>query len=210
MTTSSDADIQNKWVSPAGPVRRLSARMIDAVIVGLLCYLPGTRGPGLPEYVIGYFGFIFGLGIRTNDLWGVSRASLAEFAGRAGLVLGCLLYFTLCEARGQTPGKRMVGVRVVRADGERWVEHSQALVRSLSFVLTSIPLGLGQLAILWDPQRRSWSDRLAGTRVVCVPWAGKVESLARPLLVTMAVTAFFSIGIPFAVLVAPLHVILDL
>lgn len=55
MTISSAADIQNKWLSPAGPGRCLSARMIDAVIVGLLCYLPGTRGSGLPEYVIGYF-----------------------------------------------------------------------------------------------------------------------------------------------------------
>ena len=161
---------------------------------GLLCYLPGTRGPGLPEYVIGYFGFIFGLGIRTNDLWGVSRASLAEFAGRAGIVLGYLLYFTLCEARGQTPGKRMVEVRVVRADRGRWLEHRQALVRSLSFVLTLIPLGVGQLAILWDPQRRrphGQAPRPAGG-----DHQAPQPPQSSPLLITAALDAGAPAGCP--------------
>jgi uncharacterized RDD family membrane protein YckC len=151
------------------------------MILGLLCYLPGTRGPDLPEYVIGYVGFIFNLGIRTSELWGLDRASLSELAGRGGFLLGCLLYLTLCEARGQTLGKRMFGVRVVKADGGRFVTYPQALVRVLSFVLTSIPLGVGQVAMLWDQQRRSWSDHIAGTRVVRVPWAGSERSLARPV-----------------------------
>ncbi len=201
---------RSPWLSPAGFGRRVVARGIDVLILGLLCYIPGTIGPSLPEYVIGYVGFVFRLGLRTSELWGLDRASLSELAGKGGFVLACLLYFTLCEARGQTLGKRMLGVRVVSATGERHVTCMQALVRSLSFVATSIPCGIGQLAILWDPQKRSWSDRLAGTRVVRVPWAGKVGSLARPVVATLAVTAFFSLGVPFAVLVAPLDVILDL
>jgi uncharacterized RDD family membrane protein YckC len=201
---------RNERLTPGGLGRRLGARIADGLFLALVCYLPATRGPGLPEYVIGYVGAMVGLGIRTSDLWGLDRRSLSRFAGGAAFVLGCLAYFTLCEARGQTLGKRMFGVRVIRADGGRFVTHGQALIRSLAFVVTSLPLGLGQLAMLWDPHLRSWSDRVAGTRVVRVGWSGRVESLAWPVLATAALSAILSVGVPFALLVAPLRTILHL
>jgi hypothetical protein len=33
-------------------------------------------------------------------------------------------------------------------------------------ILSLIPFGLGYLAILRDPRRRAWSDRMTGTEVV--------------------------------------------
>lgn len=195
---------------PGGPLRRVVARVIDAAVLGVLAYWPGTRGPRLPEVVVGYVGFMFRLGVRTDTLAGIDRMVLARWSGALGALLGALVYFTLCEGRGQTLGKRMVGVRVVREDGDRLVGRAQALGRSLAAVLTSIPLGIGPLAMFWDPKRRTWADLMAGTRVVRVGWAGQVDSLARPVITTLVVTLALSVAVPFVVLLAPLSAILDL
>jgi len=43
-------------------------------------------------------------------------------------------------------------------------------LRRLAWAVVSwLPLGLGYLWILVDPQRRAWHDRLSGTRVVVLP-----------------------------------------
>lgn len=195
---------------PAGAGRRFGAVLVDAVLVGLLCYLPGTRGPGLPGYVIGYVGFMFGLGIRTSELAGMDRGTLARLAGGLAVVLGGLVYFVLCEVRGQTLGKRMFGIRVIPAHGDAFVTLGQAVGRSLAFVLTIIPAGIGQLAMLWDPKRRTWPDVWTGTRVVRVGLSGRVDSLARPVLTVVIVTSVLSVGVPAVLLVAPLKTILKL
>jgi len=62
---------------------------------------------------------------------------------------------------GQTPGKRLMGVRVVRADGER-LRFGNALRRELANVISGI-LFLSYLWILFDNRRRGFHDKLAGT-----------------------------------------------
>jgi len=43
-------------------------------------------------------------------------------------------------------------------------------VRRLGWALVSLlPLGLGFLWILFDPEKRAWHDRLSRTRVVVLP-----------------------------------------
>lgn len=67
--------------------------------------------------------------------------------------------------RGQTLGMQSWRLKLVREDGAlpRWRD---VLLRLSAAVLSWLPLGLGFLWILVDPQGRAWHDRLSRTRVV--------------------------------------------
>lgn len=52
----------------------------------------------------------------------------------------------------------------------------QSLVRYLVAWLSLAALGLGYLWILFDAERRSWSDIASGTRVVVLPRASRRQS----------------------------------
>ena len=84
----------------------------------------------------------------------------------AGLLI--LGYNTLCiAATGQTPGKQVMGVMVLRHDGVS-VTPREAVVRALACLLSAAVFGLGFWAILWGKDRRGWHDRIAGTDVVAL------------------------------------------
>ena len=68
------------------------------------------------------------------------------------------------RASGQTPGKWIMGIRVVPIGGER-LGVGRCALRLFGYLLSSMPLYLGFAWIL-GPRRRGWHDRLAGTEVV--------------------------------------------
>ena len=76
-----------------------------------------------------------------------------------------LLYLVVLWGRGQTPGKRIFGIKVVGLDG-RPPGLLRGAARYVGYVIASLPFKIGLLAILWDPLRRGWHDRIAGTLVV--------------------------------------------
>jgi uncharacterized RDD family membrane protein YckC len=77
-----------------------------------------------------------------------------------------LAYFTFFHGTwGQTIGKMIFGLRVVRPDG-RPLTYLRALVRAGGYFLSSIPLFLGFLWVGLTSSKRSWHDALADTIVV--------------------------------------------
>jgi len=80
------------------------------------------------------------------------------------------LYFVLFEGLvGATPGKRVLGLRVVRADGTT-AGLTRAFLRNVLRVVDSLP-ALGVLAailISTSPERARFGDRAAETRVIRV------------------------------------------
>jgi uncharacterized RDD family membrane protein YckC len=74
------------------------------------------------------------------------------------------VYFYL--RRGQSFGKRFIGVRVVRIDG-RPLDYQAALLRHIvGYPLSILFFGLGIVWVLWDGRRQGWHDKLAKTVVV--------------------------------------------
>jgi uncharacterized RDD family membrane protein YckC len=68
--------------------------------------------------------------------------------------------------RGQSFGKRFIGVRVVRTDG-RPIDYQTALLRNVvGYTLSIMIFGLGVVWMLWDGRRQGWHDKLAKTIVV--------------------------------------------
>lgn len=75
-------------------------------------------------------------------------------------------YFLIAVAvSGQTVGKAVMGLRIVRMDGRR-PGFTRALVRTLAYLVSLVPLFAGFLWILVDSDRRGWHDHIAGSRVV--------------------------------------------
>ena len=86
-----------------------------------------------------------------------------------GLVLP-FVYFTVLHGgdRGQTYGKRALGIRVVDADGAP-IGHGRAFGRyaiTFLFALFFLPLVLDYLWPLWDPKNQSLHDKVVGSFVV--------------------------------------------
>ncbi|MFN8376976.1 MAG: RDD family protein [Anaerolineae bacterium] len=68
---------------------------------------------------------------------------------------------------GQTPGKMLAGIRVVKKDGSAML-WADTVVRCLGYVVNSVLLNLGWLWILVDAERQGIHDKLAQTCVVRV------------------------------------------
>ena len=93
----------------------------------------------------------------------------------AGIIAGGVLFFvwvaayfvTFWTTTGQTPGSRVMQIRLARADGGP-VGISRALIRIAGMVL-SLPFLWGYLLILWTARRRAAFDLLAGTVVTVAP-----------------------------------------
>jgi uncharacterized RDD family membrane protein YckC len=71
----------------------------------------------------------------------------------------------LWVAAGQTPGKMVIGARVVDAETGERLSVGQALGRYLSYFLSVLGLFVGYLVGL-DPKKQGWHDHLAGTVVI--------------------------------------------
>ena len=112
-----------------------------------------------------------------------------------------LLYFGFqWAADGSTWGMALLGVVVVRADGTR-LHAWQGWVRSLTFPLGFLTLGLGFLGILVQREHRALYDLIAGTAVVYA-WdarSARLRYLARQAEPVAARAAAPAVAKPVAV-----------
>jgi uncharacterized RDD family membrane protein YckC len=156
--------------SPAPPPyggrwRRLIAAIIDGLIVYAVTWLAAAPFIG--------FGTMY-------------EGSLARQTA-ANLVAGVLafLYYALQHGRwGQTVGKRMLALRVVRADDFGRISYGQAAWRLVfAYVLSLLTCGIGGVVdvawILWDERRQALHDKVARTVVVAAE-PGMPDPYERP------------------------------
>jgi uncharacterized RDD family membrane protein YckC len=66
---------------------------------------------------------------------------------------------------GATPGKFMMGLRVVSAADER-IGYGRAMIRWGGEYVSRLTFGIGHLMVLWQPERRALHDLIAGTKVI--------------------------------------------
>ncbi|MFE8597640.1 RDD family protein [Archangium violaceum] len=118
-------------------------------------------------WVVAYFTFT----LLVSDVVGFFQglSGLAQTLLVVGVFATQWVYWTAAEVLmgGQTPGKRLVGIRVVRVDGSP-VGVLESAVRNLVRVVDSLPLvyAVGVLSVLLTRQHRRLGDLLAGTLLV--------------------------------------------
>lgn len=87
--------------------------------------------------------------------------------GSVAYALWLVGYFVVFwSTTGQTPGNRLLEIRVCRASDGQLVGLGAALLRFAGLILAAVPLFAGFLPILLDDRRRGVHDMLAGTVVV--------------------------------------------
>ncbi len=70
--------------------------------------------------------------------------------------------------RGQTLGKRLFRIRVISFRNGGPIGHGQAALRVICSWVSSIALGFGYLAMLWDDEKQTWHDKWTDSVVVPV------------------------------------------
>lgn len=139
----------------AGFVTRLLAFAIDQLIIGSAVALVVL----LAEFVTSAFGVNAWFG--TGELSGKIVTALVVSTSVLIFLMYDLLFWMLA---GQTPGKRFLGVLIVRTDGKR-LRWGNAIRRKIGYWISAI-LFLGFLWVIVDDKRQSWHDHLAGTLVI--------------------------------------------
>ena len=129
-------------VELAGFGRRCAAQMID-----LLWLLPLSVVLGLVAAFVNDGEISLGGEVMAN-------------------VIGALVVLLFWVERQGTPGKLVLGMRIVDAETGGPPPVGRLVARYLGYLLSALPLGLGYLWMLWDSRRQTWHDKLGGTLVV--------------------------------------------
>ncbi len=139
-------------VAYAGLVTRAIAIVIDAVVINVVAIA------------------VTGAVLLVESLFSVTsrHSTLMKTLGVVLFGLWVVCYFCVFwTTTGQTPGSRVMAIRVTRTDGAH-LRPYRALIR-LGGMVASLPLFWGYLPILWTPRRRGAYDLVAGSVVTVVP-----------------------------------------
>jgi uncharacterized RDD family membrane protein YckC len=180
----------SQWVSAqgqyAGAVSRFAAYLIDLVASTIIFSLALSLISYLVEIVTG-----------SPVSW--HRSSIVVLII---YIAWQFLYFGFQWAGdGSTWGEALLGVQVVQADGRR-LHAWQGWVRSLTFPLGFLTLGLGFLGILVQREHRAVYDLIAGTAVVYA-WdarAARFRYLARQAEPVADTSAATTLATPVAIM----------
>lgn len=149
----------------AGSVSRFLAYAIDLGVTSGL-------------FALALAGIGFGVKLVTGEQVSWNRQDIVLVII---FVIWQFFYFGYCWAvGGRTFGMAILGIRVVRADGQI-AEPRRGVLRALVFPLSFLLFGLGFLGILVQREHRALHDLIAGTAVV-YSWdarAARLRFLAR-------------------------------
>ena len=85
------------------------------------------------------------------------------------LVVVSYVYFAFCWTRGgQTLGMRTWKIKLLDRDDDGYISLRQSIVRFCAAMMSWLFFGLGFFMALADKERRTWHDRLSGSRLVRV------------------------------------------
>ena len=141
---------------------RLGAVLLDALITGTIVIAVGS-------YLAG--------GLDAVVAWSKAASPLQLFlANMAGFALYLLLHGYLLATHGQTIGKRLCGIRIVRADGQPAGLWRILLLRmSPIFLLSALPIAylanvfaLVDCLLIFRSSHKCLHDHIADTIVVNV------------------------------------------
>lgn len=144
------------------PLAGIGSRFL-AVVLDSLFQIAGGIALALIAAAIGSGAAGLGIGrTSTSRVWGIAILILLYFL----LMFG---YFILFEAiwNGQTPGKRITHIRVIKDSGQP-ITAIDSVGRNLLRIVDELPIayGIGVLCAWISPQSKRLGDYVAGTVVV--------------------------------------------
>jgi uncharacterized RDD family membrane protein YckC len=134
-----------------GLVTRTIAFAVDAAVINLIAIAVGA---------------VVALAVSVLSVTDWIETALLAVGGVVYLVWTIGYFATFWSTTGQTPGDRLMQIRVCRADNGERLSAGRSVFRLACLTLAAIPLFAGFLPILFDGRRRGLHDMLAGTVVV--------------------------------------------
>jgi uncharacterized RDD family membrane protein YckC len=139
--------------------RRFAAKFVDGVIVGLINFV-------LTLLLTAAFAALFSGGAAGATTASAILLQVVVQLSSIGFALCYALFFI--RKNDATPGKKMLGLRLVRADGSK-LSKGRIVGRHFAEYLSSLTLLIGYLMAAFDKeQRRALHDRVCDTRVLDV------------------------------------------
>jgi uncharacterized RDD family membrane protein YckC len=167
--------VQNPYTPPpsstnynyASFFRRYFANLIDTLLITFINIFIIAASSIISTLVIGGEGLMSGKKITETQ---ASIISLSQIPGFLLCQLVNTLYYVLLIGRkGQTLGKMILGIKVIKTDGSKKPGYLSAFLREIiGKIISAMVFGLGYLWMLWDGKKQTWHDKIANTIVVKV------------------------------------------
>ena len=129
---------------------------------------PGARLVGYIVDVVIQFGLSIALILASTILTAIF-APLGILAFLASLLFLFLYFPYFWQRSGQTPGMRLMQIKVVRDKDGGPVTWGAAFLRLIGYWISGLVFYLGYIWIFIDKRKRGWYDLIAGTVVISAP-----------------------------------------
>jgi uncharacterized RDD family membrane protein YckC len=140
--------------------RRYFAYLIDRIIL----YLVSLFFIVIGIFALGHGGVSFGRIMATGLLPRGTGLFVVVYA--VATFITDMVYFTWFHGSvGRTPGKMLLGLRVIQASGGQ-MTFGVAFLRWVGSLVSGLFLWLGYLWIAVDGRKQGWHDKIAATLVV--------------------------------------------
>jgi len=105
-------------------------------------------------------------GIIMTFVAGLLIGAIGEIGGGLSFVFGAAYnWFFWTRNKGQTPGKMVMGIRLIKTDGSA-ITDIEALIRYVGYYVNSAIFMLGWLLALIDSNSQGLHDKISNTYVV--------------------------------------------
>jgi uncharacterized RDD family membrane protein YckC len=139
---------------------------------------PGGQLAEWPQRALGFLvdaafaAVIIVAGFILALILGAVSSALGTLVGIV-LYLGALAYGIIQLVKqgntGQTIGKKIVGLKVVKEQTGQPIGPGMSIVRQIAHVVDNIICYIGWLFPLWDAKKQTIADKIMGTVVLVVP-----------------------------------------
>jgi uncharacterized RDD family membrane protein YckC len=126
---------------------RVGATIIDSIVI-MLATIPLT--------------FLF----YGSAYWADPRFVKGPMDIAINWILPLIAWVWLWRTWQASPGKMMIGARVVDATTGQTLSIGQCLIRYFAYIPATMALALGLIWVAFDPRRQGWHDKLARSVVV--------------------------------------------
>ena len=129
---------------------------------------PAAGRPELASWGLRLGGYLIDVIILAVVTALISLVLGQELGSLAQIVLYYGLFGFLTGTTGQTPGRKVVGISVLREQDGQLLGAGMGIVRNICHILDALPLLLGFFWPLWDSKNQTFADKIVKSVVVKV------------------------------------------
>ncbi|MBN2516262.1 MAG: RDD family protein [Deltaproteobacteria bacterium] len=137
--------------------RRMIAFLIDKFVLSLISMILVF----IASLFLG-LGFPFDLSINISEV--ITGTFILSYYGTT--IFLNMVYFTYFHGTtGQTPGKKIIGLKVIQKTGDE-MTLGLAFLRWVGYIVSGLVFNLGFLWVAFDRKKQGWHDKIASTYVI--------------------------------------------